>query len=414
MHINNLPDNLLIEILKRLPCQVVLRSESVCKRWLSLISDPFFVRCFIHHHRGSIDHSLPFTLVHQFYYWHHHITETASRKIHLVSEHPILQSRDLLLDFLPCFQHPDPWPIRIVASHGDLVVCHDNKLYSSHQSMYYVCNLLTRQWCALPPILGRHVEDDMAIGLVTYDGENHLLPLFQYKVVRILKVGTCSNDLIVETFSSDTGEWNESLLSCPQSIQRFWQFRTSAVTLNNALHWIINGNNGETIVVFDPFRSINDQCWLIDPPLELKFEMAHVCLGICRERLRVSTIKGVHPNRMLKVWELQDYGKANWTLKYRICLKEMVFVSDCEFDMLEFSTNLVLSFHPNDEDVVYLRCHNHIMKCHVRKGTLEVVSKCLGDPTFVIRTLTVFPLLHPCWPSSVYCHGKQNLRSLES
>ncbi|XP_056694024.1 F-box protein At1g49990-like [Spinacia oleracea] len=397
MQIDNLPDSLLIEILKRLPCQFVLRSKTVCKRWLSLVSDPFFIRCFVHHHQHDVNHSPPFTLVHQFYYWHHHVTETACRKIHAVSEHPILQTREFFLDFLPCFQHPDPWPIRIVASHGDLVVCHDNKLYS-HQSKYYVCNLLTKQWRALPPIPGRHVEDDMAIGLVLY-GDEYDLPMVSYKVVRILKLGSRSSHLISEIFSSDTGEWTESSLPCPPSIRRFWQFRTSAVTVNNALHWIINGNNGETVIVLDPFTGINGECRLIDPPLELKFEMAHVCLGTCREKLRMSTIKGVHPNRMLKVWELQDYENGKWLLQNRICLKEMVFVTDYQFDMLEFSTNLVLSFHPKDGDVVYLRCHNHIMKCNMRKGTLEVVTKCLGDPTFVIRTLTVFPLVHPCWPS---------------
>ncbi|XP_021761327.1 putative F-box protein At3g23950 [Chenopodium quinoa] len=401
MQINDLPDSLLIEILTRLPCQFAVRSKTVCKRWLSLISDPFFIRSFVHHQ--SLNHSSPFTLVHQFYYWHHHFAETASRKLHVVSEHPILKSQELFLDFLPCFQHPNQWPIRILASHGDLMVCHDNKLFS-HQSKYYVCNLLTKQWRALPPIPGRHVEDDMAIGLVTY---GDILPIFNYKVVRILKLGSHSSHLIAEIFSSDTGEWSESLLSCPQSIRRIWQFRTSAVTLNNALHWIINGNDGETIIVLDPFSGINGQCRLIDPPFELKFEMAHVCLGTCREKLRMSTIKGVHPNRMLKVWELKDYDKGEWLLQYRICLKEMVFVSDYQFNMLEFSTNLVLSFHPKDEDVVYLRCHNHIVKCNMRKGTLDVVSKCLGDPTFVIRTLTVFPLVHSCWPSSVHSQVKQ-------
>uniref|UniRef100_A0A2N9J502 F-box domain-containing protein n=1 Tax=Fagus sylvatica TaxID=28930 RepID=A0A2N9J502_FAGSY len=49
-NIDELPDDLLCEILKRLPSsQWVLQCKSVSKRWYSLISDPCFIRSFIHH-----------------------------------------------------------------------------------------------------------------------------------------------------------------------------------------------------------------------------------------------------------------------------------------------------------------------------------------------------------------------------
>ena len=51
----DLPEEVMLEILLRLPVKSLLRFKSVCKHWLSLISDPNFAK--LHFERSSTSHT---------------------------------------------------------------------------------------------------------------------------------------------------------------------------------------------------------------------------------------------------------------------------------------------------------------------------------------------------------------------
>lgn len=97
-----LSDSLLVEILQRLPFISVLRAKSVCKHWLTLLSDPLFLQTFVRYHGPR---TLPFTLVYEFHFWHRNLTDHLRHILHTVSENEGFQSRGLNLSFLPCFGH---------------------------------------------------------------------------------------------------------------------------------------------------------------------------------------------------------------------------------------------------------------------------------------------------------------------
>ena len=55
---NNLSDAVLFEILHRLPFRFAVQCKSISKRWLSIISQTYFVRSFIHrHHQFGLGNS---------------------------------------------------------------------------------------------------------------------------------------------------------------------------------------------------------------------------------------------------------------------------------------------------------------------------------------------------------------------
>ncbi|KAK9697622.1 hypothetical protein RND81_08G049200 [Saponaria officinalis] len=137
-----LSHELLIEILLRLPnCKSVVRCQSVCKRWATVASDPWFISQFID---LKLRDGLPFGIVMWYKPNRYSLLWDGSESFFTRS---IFDTRDSSFS-------PFPGLDDVHASATLVASCNDLLLYSRHEkgNKYdlYISNVQTRQWVALP------------------------------------------------------------------------------------------------------------------------------------------------------------------------------------------------------------------------------------------------------------------------
>ncbi|XP_050285371.1 putative F-box protein At3g23970 isoform X1 [Quercus robur] len=385
--IDDLPIDLVLEILHRLDLKSATRCKSVSKEWCSVITDPFFARCFVNYNnsRPIVDHC-PFTLLLQ-------CTNRRTKNGHLLlplEEESYFKS----LPYIPpMYQEQRHNEFNIQASCHDLFLCSESAVVSDHSTpfFYYVINPITRQWTALPPLPHQYtasvVRRRPLIGFICNSGD--ILQL-SFRVVLIPEFEGMSTEFKVYIFSSDTSKWSESLVSCP-ALEGFdlTSFAFPAVPYNGLLFWC---SRDGSLFGFDPY---NSGCYrFIQKPLELDTSFANGRLGVSRGALRMARISGFDPydyfsDPVLCVWEFKDKGEegGKWCLEHQLYIKK-------------YSALMVLAFHPNDQDIMYLVINFKVVSCNLRRKTLEVVRD-LPDPYFSDGK-NVFNFVLPCWPTPIH------------
>ncbi|KAK9931542.1 hypothetical protein M0R45_018816 [Rubus argutus] len=201
-----LHQDLIIEILLRLPVKSLLRFKCVSKQWLSLISDPHF-----RHNRRSLSSSG--VILCRTTDLIHHISLNRSN-----SDPPFTS-----LSFID-----DSAGIKILqSSHGLLLCCSLYKL-GKHRS-YYICNPSTKQFTILPTD-GSGSTTILGVYLV-FDPTKS--PHHQVVCIRICSSASYSYQ--IETYSSETRNWR---LSGPPLVAPFDMVFDNGVLWNGAIHWI--------------------------------------------------------------------------------------------------------------------------------------------------------------------------------
>ncbi|XP_050289626.1 F-box protein At5g07610-like [Quercus robur] len=172
-------ESLKVEILYRLPLQSLALCKCISKHWFTLIT--FTLRVFAARHHNE----LPVTLLFQY------PDKQLSKKIYIIKEK---------------FKYGEfntstiGESVDVVASCKDILLC----LGRVSSNNYYIVNCITMQWLKLPPV--REVPGRLHVGLVCDSGyNNHDRMESWYRVVRLIL--DLHNNIIVEIFSSDTGEW---------------------------------------------------------------------------------------------------------------------------------------------------------------------------------------------------------------
>ncbi|GJU11629.1 F-box associated domain containing protein [Tanacetum coccineum] len=208
--IEDLPENVMADIISRLPVKKIIHCKSVCKDWREIVSDSYFIilhlsrspRCVMIHHKIQPD---------------------------LVSES---DSEDEDEDETVNLE-------RSGVLYRDEVV---NSLFYRGNPLYpekevvksYVCNPITREYVILPrpqyvgsiPVINNH---GFGVGLVTKE----------YKVVWIFLRSASSLPFLLEAevFTLGTGQWRR-LGRVP-----YWINRGGGFFLNGCVHWIVNDND---------------------------------------------------------------------------------------------------------------------------------------------------------------------------
>ena len=171
---------------------------------------------------------------------------------------------DPLFQRLMRFHHLEKEP-SVVATHSDLVLCCASLM---HQRDYYICNVRTYQWVALPPPPEVHMS-------MTPVGFICDLPYYQWKegdhnqkedihiqvnseyrgrVVRIIS-GSLSelvSKLKLQIFSTETGEWTESIVSIPSMIPAHSINPRVSRPYNGVLYWM--SPKSDFLIGLDPFK----------------------------------------------------------------------------------------------------------------------------------------------------------------
>ncbi|KAI4296468.1 hypothetical protein L6164_036424 [Bauhinia variegata] len=140
-------------------------------------------------------------------------------KLKLISQyHSEFKSNDFSLEFLPNYCQGDQ-PITILKTFNDLILCCGEK-FDKSEGVYYICNLQTKQWVALPPTppnSKRCVDVEFFCEPHYYADKDHqgrviLNSQFKFKVLRFLN-SFSSEGITLQIFSSETVDdhFNQSL-----------------------------------------------------------------------------------------------------------------------------------------------------------------------------------------------------------
>ncbi|KAD4584135.1 hypothetical protein E3N88_21736 [Mikania micrantha] len=171
-------EDLLIEILHRLPIVSILRFKSVSKHWRSLLSQHNLIRLMYGTGLFVGNLFIPYDAV-----------ENRS-------------SRFRTLDF-----YPDQRRFKIVQSCNGLLLCCSD-VGHSHVRDYFVVNPTTKQCVMIPPVIrGMDVVTSVRFMGLAF----HQTSCVNYKVICIYRDTQYDERLQVQIYSSDTGKWKSTL-----------------------------------------------------------------------------------------------------------------------------------------------------------------------------------------------------------
>ena len=187
-------DDLLTEILIRLPVKSLLQFKSVSKRWFSLIINPHFVRC------RNPDPSLVSGL---FFY------SSMRRSNPVLNFIPLLNDRNPADDddqFKALTTFPGPSGKGILSSCRGLLCCSSycqTDIKGNYDFQYYVLNPTTKQLTLLP-------EPRANLKGLSLAFDPSKSP--HYKVVCVWSIKPYQNGCYdqIEIYSSETGSWRTS------------------------------------------------------------------------------------------------------------------------------------------------------------------------------------------------------------
>lgn len=378
---DHLSDDCFRKILHKLPSyNSVLRLRRVSKRWLSVISDP----CFIH--RSSSDDirsrcdcepsDTGFYLL---------IQMTANLGCALIPfrslqestfKSPVPRSLDLLFPIFP-FRGSRP-----VACFEDLLLCRTTGPVLQ-EKLYYIYNLLTKQWLMLPPAPPVRREK---VGFICYDRR-------KFKVVRIPRKKV-TEKVTLSIFCSESGTWSESVVLNPPGYYCYFTNHARVVPFDGKLLWTIQP---KIFAVYDPLNNDKELC-VLRAPTEV------CCFGVCKGKLRIATSRrGLPPG--LGVIELENL-ESNWVSKDDIILDRL---RNWGLKMEKGNGIEVIAIHPYDENIIYLHVNGHVMLCNTKKQKItyagDIPKGCMGKRLMIreyrpyLDWHNVFMPVNPCcWP----------------
>ncbi|XP_059653429.1 F-box/kelch-repeat protein At3g06240-like [Cornus florida] len=230
---DNIPNEVMMEILGRLPVKTLLRARCVCKSWCSLISSDNFVTFWF----NRITHLNNINNTHLLLIKHYNKREEKEH-FSLYLDDESITEYDLNLEDRP-YAYIYPY-LTILGSCNGLVCLIDDML--SLTDLLYLWNPTIRKFVVLPEpriTFRSHGAYDRALGFGVDSATN------DYKVVRIAYV---SGGPEVDIYSVQEGGWRNISVSGP--IPNI-KCEASNVYLNGAIHWVSGGYSRLFIVSFN-------------------------------------------------------------------------------------------------------------------------------------------------------------------
>ncbi|GAB4858506.1 hypothetical protein Ancab_009982 [Ancistrocladus abbreviatus] len=350
-------DDLLVEILHRLPAKWAAQCKLVCKRWLSIVSSSYFLRCIIMFRCITMCND----------------NEEGEKLRAICGGNQMLMASKkpgskLSLDFLPCFaQGQDPEDFKIVGCSFGLLLCCIGQFYPS---IYYVCNPFTEKWVELPSPPGSC--EIVQIGFIRdpwyhVDERNNVVinPDCGFKVVHVANSSEVIFELVVEIFSSKTRQWTKHIVSFPQGY-------TSTdchpiLFFNTKMYWLAQ----QGVVIYDPnHKRIHGV--VTDPTDEVQEEGVK-CLRQCSGSLWLH--QQIYWDIYIWQAECEDNNLINWSSRRWVNLLDLRW-SNLQ-DLRSYPYLLVV--HHDDPDILYFWCvtsgNPFIASCDMRTQTLEFVCE---------------------------------------
>ncbi|XP_062162941.1 F-box/kelch-repeat protein At3g06240-like [Alnus glutinosa] len=314
---NSLPNEVIAEILSRLPVKSIIRFRSVSKTWCSLISSPHFIAT--HLSRALSNPQYPSNLV--FHHFDYPLKKDRSPaiSIHLLSLDPEIQERSL---FIPRFDHAvtrDPSDFIGSRCLRDCmeVIGSSNGLFCLTRGFdsYVLCNPSIQKAISFPhPNIGlRRLDTDI-------HGFGYCPKTDDYKVVRVVYVEGTTHSL-VEIYTLRSGAWRSFKAPCPpyEFIEPFGPTSLRNIFFNGAVHWPARTPDFQRnfIVLFDMEDEVFREMAM---PKRLQGKEGKEFLMAVVDGLLALIPYGddIEDNDM-PVWVMKEYGRAeSWTKQFDI------------------------------------------------------------------------------------------------
>ncbi|KAJ1378415.1 F-box-like domain superfamily [Sesbania bispinosa] len=419
--INNLFDDSLIEIFRRLPCKSLFICKSVSKRWFALVSDSDFHSLYLTHQHSlfqnaqakgeELDQNGFFLEPYNAFV----ITpKVPSLQFGSLKKHVSLSF--LGADFEPTTVIPELRSVLkfVLGSSNGLLLCGHPRPYK--KCIYRVCNPLTKDSLELPCSLTACDNAGVLVGFTCdpyYRFQNEVVSVVasqrRFRVVRIPSFTDTRFSFNVEVFYSETGKWNQFVVSCPKGFACGFFLMVASVEHDGKLYF----KGGGRILVYDPYSN-EHVASVIDLPSGFG-ESYRGCIGVSCGCLWLSefpiactaSIGNRHVYRG-RVWELQcgDCGNGEaiaevWRLVHEFSLCDIVGPIFKKLKAIEREIvkgrSRILAFHPYVRDTVFLMFGDHILSCNLLTHRFKATE--YDGLALVFYPITTVAL--PWWPTPI-------------
>ncbi|CAM0954112.1 unnamed protein product [Alopecurus aequalis] len=313
-----LTDDLIVEVLSRLPFKSFCRFKCVCKAWLAFSSDPHYCKKLL---------KIPTGLLYQ------HRKNSA---IKLASLPHNDKDFDEALGFLPQYEQ-----LELMDSCNGLVLC---KYKSSYTPVgicrFIVCNPATREWRILPDTPPSHYDPFYNMSILAFSPSwSAKFYIFNFQTLSTRRLGF--GPVKLQVFSSDLATWfldDTSWLSGP-IVSDPHMFIDGALYVRIDLHEIL------------VLKSLEGTSSGTPPTLRI-IELPHEDVGFMArfgQRCFGQSSGALHyalpeeDARTIHVWSLDVDEPYEWSLKYRLSMSH-AFGRDnlCQYDAQSWKCDYVV------------------------------------------------------------------------
>ncbi|GAV66774.1 F-box domain-containing protein [Cephalotus follicularis] len=373
-------DDILCNILFRLPPESVFKFITVSKKWLHLICSPSFRHSYLSWWKTN-SRLLGFFVCNSSYLGR---SRDGVRRP---------KSEPALLLLSTCEEGDDLTFSGILKQLGYFIDSSNGFLLCGrHPKTYYVWNPNTKEKYQLPRPRVYFEELCMAFMVEECPDGSVCYKVIRAKCDRILDE---VNTVTIESFSSDTTTWSYSTLTCSSTLSL--SPRTVATVIGGVIHWYAEHGN---VAIYKP----DDE----DRHIELiKLPGSYDC----DEKVLGESFDG-----LLQYGESTESGMAIWVLErepsgsifkwnLRCKLKFKTMWKKNPTPMIKFSSKetQILSFLPQNSESVFIRSGCHVFLYHFESERVELVHY-NGRGSFISWDLCrVVPYFIPAWPYSSLC-----------
>ena len=294
--LSELTDDLLVEILSRLPVKSVRRFKCVSRHWRRVITHPA--------HRKKLPQTLSG-------FFSRHTSQGGDRpRFDSILGGEEQHVSDPSLSFLPgCYTTVCP----VDCCNGLLLCLCSKGSPASNEDDYLVCNPATEKWLILPDsgrhseVFGRRLCFDPAIS-----SHFHV-----FSILQETQEGVDEYITDVEIYSSELGEWSHRENGWSDEIMVY----DKSVFLNGMLYFI---SYDSTVVAVDK----EGKTWKTIPLLvtmnsgNIEFVENDALIDQSQGRLLYLNVRDRDPST-LSVWILDDYHTGKWIVKYNISTSKL-------------------------------------------------------------------------------------------
>ncbi|CAL4931006.1 unnamed protein product [Urochloa decumbens] len=358
----NFTDDIIVEILSRLPVKSLCRSKCVSSRWRDLISHP--------DHRKR----LPQTLAGLFY-----VTENQGRfpkqALHFINIWDRERRRPIppplicpSLSFIPGYED-----ISIVNSCNGLLLCRRPESTSFDTFGYVVCNPATESWVALP---GSSSGGKLRAVWLGFDpAVSSHFHVFEF----LDKYHGCGAVTGVEIYSSQTGVWSYK--------ETKWNFGVSIMGDESSVFY-----NGFLHLVVAQFAIVavdleGETWWRVTSPEDVNPMFGWDPGFVDRYQGRLCYMNQGGYATHLSIWVLEDYATEEWILKHRVSIQRLT-----EKIITPPSNYTGITIHPDCNWILYAAGWDEtLMAYNVDREEVHVIRN-LGSDSLVSSYVPYIPL----------------------